>query len=171
MPVWWHESRYLYQINYSHFFRGGWRGVLKWCNVQAHKIIISASTIDFRPILTYESTSADLWQQRWTSFCTVCGVLFDYKRESTVVSSEERDVTLVTHICSHSAECLYATFCNQTWYCGAPPWARMSCKKMISYFQGQGHSVGLYHQNMTVSTISFISSKPVSLLQPNSVWW
>ena len=27
-----------------------------------------------------------------------------------------RDVNLVTHICSHSAECLFATFCNQTWY-------------------------------------------------------
>ena len=36
-------------------------------------------------------------------------------------------------------------------------------------FQGQGHSVGLYNQNMTVSTISFISFKPVSLLQPNSI--
>ena len=29
--------------------------------------------------------------------------------------------------------------------------------------------VGLYNQNMTVSTVSFISSKPMSLLQPNSV--
>ena len=35
----------------------------------------------------------------------------------------------------------------------------MSCEKMGFYFQGQGHSVGLYNQNMTVSTISFISSK------------
>ena len=39
-------------------------------------------------------------------------------------------------------------------------------KKQRFYLQGQGHSVGLYNQNMTVSTISFISSKPVSLLQP-----
>ena len=31
-------------------------------------------------------------------------------------------------------------------------------------------TVGLYNQNMTVSTVSFISSKPVSLLQPNSIW-
>ena len=46
----------------------------------------------------------------------------------------------------------------------------MSCEKMGSYLQGQGHNVGLYNQNMTVSTISFISPKPVSLLQPNSVW-
>ena len=29
--------------------------------------------------------------------------------------------------------------------------------------------VGLYNQNMTVSTVSFISSKPMSLSQPNSV--
>ena len=33
----------------------------------------------------------------------------------------------------------------------------MSCEKMGFYLQGQGHSVGLYNQNMTVSTISFIS--------------
>ena len=37
------------------------------------------------------------------------------------------------------------------------------------YLQGQGHSVGLYNQNVTISTTSFISSKPVSLLQPNSI--
>ena len=60
MFVWWHESRY--QINYSHFFRGGCRGVFQWCNVRAHKIIISACTIDFRPTLTYQSTSSDLRQ-------------------------------------------------------------------------------------------------------------
>ena len=42
-------------------------------------------------------------------------------------------------------------------------------KKMGFYLQGQGHSMGLYNQNKTVSTISFISSKPVSLLQPNSI--
>ena len=68
-----------------------------------------------------------------------------------------RDVTLMTHICSHLAECLFAIFCNQTWCCGAPPWAGMSCKKVGFYLQGQGHSVGLYNQNMTISTISFIS--------------
>ena len=168
MLVWWQKSRY--EINYSHFFRGGWRGVLQWCNVQAHKIIISACTIDFRHTLTYQPTSADLWQQRLTSFYAVCGVLFYYKRESTVVSSGVRDVTLVTHICSHSAECLFEIFCNQSWYGRAPPWAGMSCEKMGFYHQGQGHSVGLYNQNMTVSTISFISSKPVSLLQPKSIW-
>ena len=138
MLVWWHESIYIYiyiEINYSHFFRGGWCGVLKWCDVRAHKSTISVSTIDFRPTLTNESTSADLWQQHLTSFCTVYGVLFDYKRESIVVSSGVRHVTLVTNICSQSAECLYATFCNQTWCCGAPPWARMSCKKTESLFK------------------------------------
>ena len=141
----------------------------------AHWIIISASTIDFWLTLTYESTSADLRQQRLTSFCAVCGVLFDYKRESTGVSSGVQDVTLVTNNCSQSDECLYANFCNQTWYCGTPPWARMACekrrrKKGLS-LQGQTQSVGLYNQNMTISAIYFISSKPVSLLQPNSIWW
>ena len=33
-----------------------------------------------------------------------------------MVSLGVRDVTLVTHICSHSAECLFANFCNQTWH-------------------------------------------------------
>ena len=80
-----------------------------------------------------------------------------------MVSSEVRDVTLVTHICSHSSACFFVIFCNQTWYCG------ISCEKMGFYLQGQGHSVGLYNQNMTVSTISFISSNSMSLLQPNSV--
>ena len=168
MLVWWQTNRY--KINYTHFFRGGWRGVLQWCNVRAHKIIISACTTDFRPTLTYQSTSADLQQQRLTSFCAVCGVLFYQKRESTEVSSGARDVTLVTHICSHSAECLFAIFCNQTWYCDAPPWAGMSCEKTWFSLQGRGHCVGLYNQNMTVSTISFISSKSGSLLQPNSIW-
>ena len=37
------------------------------------------------------------------------------------------------------------------------------------YVQGQGHSVGLHNQNMTLSTISFIRSKPMSLLQTNSI--
>ena len=127
MLVWWHESRY--EINYSHFFRGDWRGILKWCNVRTRKRTISASTTDFWPTLTYVSTSADLRQQCLTSFCAVCGVLFDSKRESTVVSSGMKDVMLVTNICSQSAECLYATFCNQTWYRGAPPWAGMSVQK------------------------------------------
>ena len=69
MLVWWRESRY--KINYSHFFRGGWHGVLQWCNMRAHKKNNSACTIDFRPTLTYQSTSADLQQQCLTSFCAV----------------------------------------------------------------------------------------------------
>ena len=167
MLVWWHESRY--KTYYSHFFSAGWRGVLKWCNVRAHKRTISASTIDFQCTLMYESTSADLWQQCLTSFCTMCGVLFDYKKESTVVSSGVRDVTLMTNICSQLAERLYATFCNQTWYCGAPPWARLSCEKtgiLSSRSRSQCHN-----QNIMISVVSFIISKPRSLLQPNSVWW
>ena len=57
---------------------------------------ISASTVDFRPTLTYESTSADL--HCLTSFCAVCGVLFDHKMENSLVSSRVRGVTLVTNI-------------------------------------------------------------------------
>ena len=55
-------------------FLQGW---LTWClDVQAHKINISAITIDFRPTLTYGSTSSDLRQQRLTSLhCMWCIVL------------------------------------------------------------------------------------------------
>ena len=120
---------YIYKINYSHFLRDGWRGVLKWCKIRVLKITISVSTIDFQPTLTYESISADLHRQCLTSFCAVYGVLFDYKRESTVESSGVRDVMLMTYICY---QCLYATLCNQTWYCGASPWAGMSWKKWDS---------------------------------------
>ena len=62
---------------------------------------------------------------------------------------------------------LHATFCNQTWYHGAQPWAGMPCKKNGILSSGQGHSMGLYNQNMTVSAISYVSSKLTSLLQPD----
>ena len=42
-------------------------------------------------------------------------------------------------------------------------------KKLGFYLQDQGHSVGLYNQNVMVSAVSFISSKPMSLLQPDSI--
>ena len=74
-----------------------------------------------------------------------------------MVSSGVRDVTLVTHICSHSAECLqsFETKLGIVVHQHEP---ECHAKKMGFYLQGQGHSVGLYNQNMTVSTISFISS-------------
>ena len=40
-------------------------------------------------------------------------------------------------------------------------------KKIGFYLQGQGNSVALYSQNMTVSTISFICSKPMSFFAAN----
>ena len=69
MLVWWCKNRY--KINYSHFSSGGWCGVLKWCNVWAHKRTISVNTIDFWPTLItlmYQSTSADLQQKCLTIF-------------------------------------------------------------------------------------------------------
>ena len=42
-------------------------------------------------------------------------------------------------------------------------------KKRDYIFKFKVTGVGLYNQNMTVSTISFIGFKPVSLLQPNSI--
>ena len=143
MLVLWHESRY--EINYSHFLMGGWRGVLKWCNVQAHKITISASTIGFRPTLTYESTSADLRQQRLTSFCAVWCIIWLQKGKYCDVFRGEG--------CNARDKYLFpvfvTTFCIQTWHCGALPWAWMTCEKMGFYLQGQGHSVGSCSQNMT----------------------
>ena len=47
-------------------------------------------------------------------------------------------------------------------------WLECHMKEMGCYRQGQGHSEGLYNQNMTVSTIS---SKLMILLQPDLVWW
>ena len=120
--------------------------------MRAHKRIISACTIDFRPTLTYQSTSANLRQQRLTSFCAVwCIILLEKGKHCGVFRDEGCLQSFVTKlgivVHHHEPEC--------------------PAKKMGFY--RQGHSVGLYNQNMTVSTISFISSKPVSLLQPNSI--
>ena len=54
-----------------------------------------------------------------------------------MVSSGVRDGTLVTRICSHSAECLFATFCNQTWYCGAHHEPECHAKKWDSIFKAK----------------------------------
>ena len=102
------KGLYSYQTHASlvgMVYRGSLCGVLKWCNVWAHKRSISVSTIDFRPTSTYKSTSADLWQQHLTSFYTVCGVLFAHKKESTVVSVVVRAVTHEMNVCSQSVEC------------------------------------------------------------------
>ena len=110
--------------------------------MRAHKIIISACTIDFRPTLTYQFISADLRQQRLTSFCAVCGVLFYYKRDSTVVSSGVRDVTFVTRICSHSVSVCLQSFVNKFGIVVHYHEPEYHAKKMGFYLQGQGHSVG-----------------------------
>ena len=49
-----------YEMKDSNFFRCALRAVLKWCKVREHEKTTSVSTIDFRPTLTYESTSANL---------------------------------------------------------------------------------------------------------------
>ena len=41
-------------------------------------------------------------------------------------------------------------------------------EKLFCYLQGEGHSEGVYNQNMTISTTSFIL---LILLEPNLVWW
>ena len=46
--------------------------------------------------------------------------------------------------------------------------AECHVKKIVCYLPGQGHSEGLHHQNMNVSTIS---SELMILLHPNLVWW
>ena len=68
--------------------------------MRAHKGNIYVSTIDFRPTLTYESTSSDWGQKPLTSFYALRGALFAYKREITVVSSAVKAETRVTNICS-----------------------------------------------------------------------
>ena len=173
MLVWWHESRH--KINYSHFFRGGWRGVSKWCNVRAHTKTISASTIDFPPILTYDSTSADLRQQRLTSFCAVWKIIWLQKGKHCGIFRGE--------VCSwHIFVPSQLSVCMQPFV--TKPGSVMhhhepEChekrkekkKEKRFYLQGLGHSMGLYNQNMMVSTIFFISCKRMSLLQPDLIWW
>ena len=83
---------------------------MTWCNVWAHqrkKILLIPLTfhLPWRTSPHQPTCSSNVWP-----LFALCVVLFYYKRESTVVSSGARDVTLVTHIYSHSAaEC----FCMQ----------------------------------------------------------
>ena len=132
MLVWWQKSRY--EINYSNFFWGGWRGVLQWCNVRAHKIIISACTIDFRPTLMYQSTSADLhvvyyFTRKGKALWCLQGWgmwhIFVPIQLSVCLQSFATKLGIVVH--HHEPEC--------------------HAKKWDSIFN---------NQNMTVSTISFI---------------
>ena len=43
-----------------------------------------------------------------------------------------------------------STFCNQTWYVGMLSWDGVSCRNIVCYLQGHGHSKTLYNQNMTL---------------------
>ena len=82
-----------------------------------------------------------------------------------MVSSGVRDVMLMTHICSHSAES-FVTKLGIVVHHHEP---ECHAKKMDSIFKVKVTVWAYNNQNMTVSTISFISSKQVSLLQPNSL--
>ena len=68
--------------------------------------------------------------------------------------------------CPDDLNCL--TFCYQTWYCDASPQAGVHAKRLVCYFEGQGHGKGAYDQNMTVSSIS---AELLILFLPNLVWW
>ena len=158
MLVWLQKIRY--ETNYSHFFSGGWHDVLQWCNVRAHKIILTYPNVPDH-ISWLAAAMFDLFLS-----CVWYIILLEKGKHCGVFRGEgcnARDTYLFP------LGWVFAIFCNQTWYCGAP-WAGMSYKKMGFYLQRQGQSVGLYNQNMTVPTISFISSKPVNHLQPNSIW-
>ena len=56
-------------------------------------------------------------------------------------------------ICSRSDECLFASFVTKPGIVVHQHEPECIAKKMGFYLQGQGHSVDLYNQNMTVSTI------------------
>ena len=62
----------------------------------------------------------------------------------------------------------HLSFWYQTQYHDVSLWAGLHAKRLICYFQGQGHSKGSYNQNMTVSTIS---AELLIFLLPNLVWW
>ena len=61
----------------------------------------------------------------------------------------------------------HSTIFNKTWYGGVRSRGKLSGgKKLVHYRQCQGHSEGLYNQNMTISAVS---SKLLIHLQPNLV--
>ena len=62
----------------------------------------------------------------------------------------------------------HRTFCHQTLYCDASLWAGLHAKRLVCYFQGQGHSKGSNDPNVIVSTIS---AELLIILLPNLVWW
>ena len=102
MLVWWQKSRY--EINYSHFFRGGWRGVLQWCNVRAHKIIISACTIDFRPTFNVPVHTSWLAAATFDLFlrCVWCIILLEKGKHCGVFRGEG---------CNAHDTCLFPSWC------------------------------------------------------------
>ena len=54
-----------------------------------------------------------------------------------------------------------STILNQTWYGGVLSQGKLSGreKKLVHHRQCQGHSGGLYNQNMTISTIYFKTAR------------
>ena len=152
MLVWWQKSRY--KINYSHFFWGVWHGVLQWCNVRAHKIIISACT---HWLSTYHNIPVHVSCLAAAKFdlflrCVWCIILLEKGKHCGVFRGEGYNASdtylfplVLVFVCNLSKP-------NLVLWCTTMSWNVM-WKKMGFYLQSQGHSVGLYNQNMTVSTI------------------
>ena len=161
MLVWWHESRY--EINYSNFFRGGWRGVLKWCNVRAHRKL-SDGTTDFQPTLTYKSTSADLRQQHLTFFvrCVWC-IIWQQKGKHCGVFRGE-GCNACDWVWVHTMKSwLFLLYVLNCWSFGnqlslTVHFHKLEClvKRLLCCIQGQGHNESCELQWMFAWTISLI---------------
>ena len=50
---------------------------------------------------------------------------------------------------------IFIFFLNRTWYGGVLSRDDVYAQKLVHYLQCQGHSEGIYNQNMTIFTISF----------------
>ena len=166
MLVWWQKNRY--EINYSHFFRGGWRCLTMVWRVSTQNNYFCL----YHWLLTYPNVPVYISWLAAATFdlflhCVWCIILLEKGMHCGLFRGEgcnARD----TYLFALGSACLQS-FVTKLGIVVHHHEPECHAKTIGFYLQGQGHCVGLYNQNMTVSTISFISSKPVSLLQPNSV--
>ena len=56
---------------------------------------------------------------------------------------------------------------RSTCWCGDYSEAECHAEKKVCYLQGHGHSEGFYHKNMSVMSVSTVSSKLLILFEPN----
>ena len=95
--------------------------------------------------------------RKWRCFCSAG----DSEALRVLGSGEEEEWWWV----SGQYLLMHQTFCNQTPYCDASSWARMTCKRTaLCIFKVKVTARFHIDQNMTISQL-------LILLHPNLVWW